>query len=76
MSRIRRLGFSVLIAGMAAAMPFAIGMPSGDAGNGLIRLQDACGQATECALAMNYICIGNEDHKNYRCSKGCEKEIT
>jgi hypothetical protein len=40
---------------------------------GVFRLQEACGQASECAAASNYICsTTHNDYKEYRCSKGCE----
>lgn len=40
-----------------------------------IRLNDACGQATECQSATTYICSTyHNDYKDYRCSKGCDTE--
>jgi hypothetical protein len=38
----------------------------------LIRLNDACGQATSCRAASTYICsTHNQDHMNYTCNTGC-----
>ena len=57
-----------VIAGSAASAPVTFS-PS----DGVFRLQQACGQATECVTSNNYICsTANSDHKDYRCSKGCE----
>jgi hypothetical protein len=56
------------VAVTAAAAPVTFS-PS----EGVFRLQQACGQATECAGASNYICsTHHNDYKDYRCSKGCE----
>ena len=42
---------------------------------GLVRVNDACGQATECFHNFNYICSTfHEDWKDYKCSQGCTKE--
>jgi hypothetical protein len=57
------------IAAAAAATPVTF-----SESDGVFRLQQACGQATECAALSNYICsTSNADYKEYRCSKGCEK---
>jgi hypothetical protein len=56
----------------AIALAAAIAPLTFDADDGVFRLQEACGQATECAAASNYICsTANADHKEYRCSRGC-----
>lgn len=60
------------IAVSAAAAPVTFG-----SSEDVFRLQEACGQATECAASSNYICsTGNNDHKEYRCSRGCEPVVT
>ena len=69
---IRKLFGLSAIAVSAAAAPVTF-----DGNDGLFRLQAACGQATECAAASNYICsTTHNDYKEYRCSKGCEKIAT
>lgn len=56
------------IAVSAAAAPVTF-----SADDGVFRLQEACGQASECAANSNYICsTTHSDYKEYRCSKGCE----
>lgn len=56
------------IAASAAAAPVTFSST-----DGVFRLQEACGQATECAAASNYICSTTHgDYKEYRCSKGCD----
>lgn len=59
-------GLSVLAAaGAVAPLTF-------DANDRVFRLQEACGQATECEASSNYICsTSNADHRGYKCSKGC-----
>ena len=53
-------------------MAAAIAPLTFDTDDGVFRLQEACGQATECVSASNYICsTANADHKEYRCSRGC-----
>lgn len=38
----------------------------------LVRIQEACGQAADCAPLKGYICSGpKEDKMDYTCSKGC-----
>lgn len=37
-----------------------------------VRVNDACGQATECTRASDYICSTfNQDWQDYKCSQGC-----
>jgi hypothetical protein len=44
-----------------------------DGPGSLVRLNDACGQATSCRMLSGYICsTHNEDHKGYTCNTGCE----
>jgi hypothetical protein len=65
--RIRTFAGLGAIAAAAAMAPISF-----DAGDGVFRLQQACGQAKECEAAANYICsTAHADHKEYRCSKGC-----
>ncbi|HLM66691.1 MAG TPA: hypothetical protein VK358_04145 [Longimicrobium sp.] len=60
------------IAVSAAAAPVTF-----SSSEGVFRLQEACGQATECAASSNYICsTSHNDYKEYRCSKGCEPVAT
>jgi hypothetical protein len=64
---IRKLFGLTAIGVAAAAAPVTF-----SADDGLFRLQQACGQASECAAASNYICSAHGgDYKEYRCSKGC-----
>jgi hypothetical protein len=44
-----------------------------DDGLRVVRLNEACGQATECERSTSaYICSTyHGDHQGYRCSKGC-----
>lgn len=44
-----------------------------DDGMRVVRLNQACGQATECERATSaYICSTyHHDYQGYRCSKGC-----
>lgn len=61
---------AIAVAGAAAPVSF-------DAGDRVFRLRQACGQASECEAAANYICsTANADHKGYKCSKGCLAEQT
>lgn len=40
---------------------------------GIVRLNQACGQATECVKQYNYICsTHNSDYEDYACSQGCD----
>jgi hypothetical protein len=65
------LGLSA-IAVSAAAAPVTF-----SASDGVFRLQEACGQASECAASSNYICsTTHSDYKEYRCSKGCDQQAT
>lgn len=42
----------------------------------LIRLNDACGQATSCKAANNYICSTiHNDYNHYACETGCDKTV-
>jgi hypothetical protein len=44
-----------------------------DPREGLVRVNEACGQATECETANFKICsTHHQDWKDYKCSKGCE----
>jgi len=57
------LGLSML------ALPLRITDPR----DGLIRVNEACGQATECYISNNYICSTyHSDYKDYKCSQGCK----
>lgn len=65
---IRKLLGLGAIAASAATLPVTF-----SAGDGVFRLQEACGQASECAASSNYICsTTHSDYKEYRCSKGCD----
>ncbi len=47
-----------------------------DGPGSLIRLNDACGQATSCRRAGGYICsTHNQDHPDYTCNTGCEPVV-
>jgi hypothetical protein len=64
---IRKLAGLCAIAAAGAAAPVSF-----DPGDPVFRLQQACGQATECEVSANYICsTAHADHKGYKCSRGC-----
>jgi len=40
---------------------------------GIVRLNQACGQATKCTPAADYICsMKDKDHLDHKCSEGCD----
>lgn len=46
-----------------------------DGPGALVKLNDACGQATSCRAATSYICsTSHQDHMNYACYTGCQIE--
>ena len=54
------------------ALPVRI---TADPAKGIIRVNDACGQATECHKQNAYICSTfHQDWKDYECTKGCAAE--
>lgn len=58
--------------GAIAAMGLFAPLTIDTDGNGLFRLQEACGQASECHYKQNYICsTRHADHPNYECTAGC-----
>lgn len=58
----------------ALALPLTIEIETTSAGaSPVVRVNDACGQATECTRSSNKICsTHNGDYEGYACSKGCE----
>lgn len=62
------------LAGTLLILPFTVesGPLLHDNGSEIVRVNEACGQASECEQAYNYICVGNEDHEDYKCSAGCD----
>lgn len=74
MTNSKRLMLAGALASLAALAPVTI---SFDQGMRVVRLNQACGQATECARANAYICsTHNADYAGYRCSKGCDSQET
>lgn len=58
-----------LAAVLGAISPFTLDV-SGD--GGVVRLQQACGQATDCEQASAFICSkADGDKVGFRCIKGC-----
>jgi hypothetical protein len=46
-----------------------------DPRDGLVRVNDACGQATECESTNFKICSTHHaDYKDHKCTKGCGTE--
>ena len=70
------LSKSLIVAGIAGgvlALPIEVVRPSG--GGPIVRLAEACGQATECLYTQKYICSTyNKDWDDYKCTKGCGAE--
>lgn len=66
-----RRGFAAAILGAALLVPVPIGLSGG-----VVRVNDACGQATECKRARDYICsTEHQDWQDYQCTKGCDVTI-
>lgn len=58
---------------LAAALAFAP-VSVAPAADGFIRVNEACGQATSCYTASQYICSTfHQDWVNYRCATGCDE---
>lgn len=61
------------VVGSLGAAMLALPLRLADPAEGLIRVNDACGQASECGWKPKYICsTHHEDHKDYECTKGCD----
>jgi hypothetical protein len=70
-SRIKRAALAGSVGLSLTALPVRVADPSGS----VVRLNDACGQATECFYASNFICSTfHKDWQDYRCTKGCIKD--
>lgn len=62
------------IAGSFGIALLALPLRLADPAKGLIRVNDACGQATECEKAEKYICSQKEeDKKEHKCKAGCDE---
>lgn len=70
---LRRGAVATLAVVALAFLPFSVdSAPIVDgSADEMVRVNEACGQATECRYAINYICVGNQDHEDYRCSSEC-----
>lgn len=69
--RTRTIGLTA-IAIAAAVAPVSFRPQNIVSGGPVFRLQDACGQATECEQHSRYICSTvRSDHQGYKCSAGC-----
>lgn len=65
----RRRGALWLVAVLGAISPFTLDV----SGSGrVVRLQQACGQATDCEQSSAFICSkADGDKVGYKCTKGC-----
>ncbi len=73
---IKMVGMTV-VAIVATAAPVSFRPQNVLSGGPMFRLQEACGQATECRQDSYYICSTvREDHKGYKCSEGCKSSFT
>lgn len=75
MSAIRRIALAGSIGAFVAVfVPYQVRpevLVGAEAG-ALVRLNDACGQATSCAPLRNYICSTyRSDYQHYVCNSGC-----
>jgi hypothetical protein len=70
MTTTKRLMLSGALTALAALTPVTLRL---DDGMRIVRLNEACGQATECERATSvWICSTyHQDHQGYRCSKNC-----
>jgi hypothetical protein len=58
---------------LLASVPVTIAGDKVNDGNSRIVWADACGQATECESALQYICSQKDaDKKDHKCKSGCE----
>jgi hypothetical protein len=61
-----------VLAVLAAVSPFTLNLQGRD---GVVRLNEACGQATACEVSSAHICSkADGDKLGYKCTKGCTKE--
>lgn len=77
MNFIKRTAAAASALGLLLLAPISIQPTSllADGSGSLIRLNDACGQATSCRAASTYICsTHNQDHMGYACATGCDNE--
>jgi len=64
----------VIGAGVLLLSAVSMGAPSG--GVGFVRVNEVCGQATECEKKLFKICSTfHADHSDFACTKGCETEL-
>lgn len=73
MSRSIRL----VLGAMAFAVALTLAPVSLSSNTGLeVGPTSVCGQADECKWSLFYMCsTHNDDHKDYRCSSGCDQCI-
>lgn len=73
----RRGAVAALAVVTLAFLPFSVDSDTiiDGAADEVVRVNEACGQATECRYSINYICVGNQDHEDYRCSAGCGRRL-
>lgn len=73
-----RIFSAVVVVLFLTGAPIAFGTDSGPAvasESGLVTVNKACGQATECFKQDNYICsTHHDDYMDYACTAGCSKE--
>lgn len=63
-----RFAFAACAAGVLVALPLRLT----SAGEGFVRVNDACGQATECYRQDHFICSTvHKDWEDYKCTQGC-----
>jgi hypothetical protein len=72
-TRVRSRMVVPVLALASAVLPLTLDF-SGD--GGVVRLNQACGQATACEAASAYICSQADGDKiGYRCTRGCEPAV-
>jgi hypothetical protein len=63
-----------VIAGALGIFLIAIPLQMTDPASGLIRVNEACGQATSCEKKIDYICSQKDgDRIDYKCKSGCDE---
>lgn len=66
---------ALTISAIALFLPVAFSPAQQDGQTDLALVNQACGQATECAAMENYICSTyHNDYEDYACTKGCSRE--
>ena len=65
----------LLFVGAAATLMTALPLTVSPTSSQVVVVQEACGQATSCKKADDFICSTfNADHEGYACYTGCASE--